>query len=45
MRSIDNRLASLVEETVAGQRRLADDLRQEIKLLAKTISTALDRQG
>jgi hypothetical protein len=45
MRSIDNRLASLVEETIAGQRRLADDLRQEIKLLAKTISAALDRQG
>ncbi len=45
MRSIDNRLAGLVEETVSGQRRLADELRQEIKLLAKTIGAALDRQG
>jgi hypothetical protein len=45
MRSIDGRLASLVEETIAGQRRLADELRQEIKLLAKTVGAAMDRQG
>jgi hypothetical protein len=45
LRSIDNRLALLTDETTSGQRRLADDLRQEIKLLAKTVGAGLDRQG
>lgn len=44
LRSLDQRLAQLVEETVSGQRQMADEFSREVKLLAKTLGAALDQR-
>jgi hypothetical protein len=43
LRNIDVHLKSLLEEQSKGRQRLTEELRQEIKLLARTLAKALDQ--
>jgi len=42
LRNMDVHIKQMVRENVEGREKMADDLRSEIKLLARTLSAALD---